>query len=190
MEIKVRAPPATVPSLRGSLLCGIAVFLTLAATSRRPAAAQSQATDAEHRHAALAKVSPGRQVMVAVPVSGRVRGALSRVDDSTLALQVDSAGMVRIPLIGVDTLWVRGRAAKTGAILGAIPGALFLGASAGLLCEIAKGDGSTCSTAALTAGGVVAGGIGGAIVGGLVGAAIPKWHRRFASQTGAVAPRP
>jgi hypothetical protein len=81
-----------------------------------------------------------------------------------------------VPATTIDTLWTRGSAVKTGAIVGALTG-LALGVVAGATCnEWGEGDCPT-DTAVLALGGIGLG--GGALLGSLLGLAIPKWHRQY-----------
>jgi hypothetical protein len=82
-------------------------------------------------------------------------------------------------LASVDSIWVRGRATKTGAIVGGIGGAVLFGAFVGYavsgLCEV------DCDNSFLE-GALVGGALGlggGAILGAGIGALIPKWRLRF-----------
>ena len=78
----------------------------------------------------------------------------------------------------VDSLWVRGRATWTGAIVGAavLTPAGFLGW--GMLCEGADDDG--CPSWGLVAGLAVGTGAVGALLGAGIGALIPTWRLRYA----------
>ena len=75
--------------------------------------------------------------------------------------------------------WVRGRATKTGMLVGAVTGAIATGIFVGLVvaavCEV------DCDNAGLEGGlvGFGIGAVGGALVGAAIGAAIPKWRLRF-----------
>ena len=82
-------------------------------------------------------------------------------------------------LASLDSIWVRGRATKTGAIIGGVAGlvigAVFVGVAVDALCEV------DCDTAGLE-GALVGGALGlgtGGLVGAGIGALIPKWRLRF-----------
>ncbi len=89
-------------------------------------------------------------------------------------------GLAQLSSSDIDKLWVRGRATKTGAIIGGIVG-LLAGVGYGLLLGEVICNNEDCNAdtgtvvAALGLGGALAGAGGGA----LIGAAIPKWHLRF-----------
>ena len=82
-------------------------------------------------------------------------------------------------LASVDSIWVRGRATKSGAIIGGVAGAVLFGAFVGYavsgLCEV------DCDNSFIE-GALVGGALGlggGALLGAGVGALIPKWRLRF-----------
>ena len=82
-------------------------------------------------------------------------------------------------LAAVDSIWVRGRATRTGVLVGGISGAVIGGVYLGLLvsatCE------SDCDNIGVE-GALVGGGLGlvaGGLVGAGIGALIPKWRLRF-----------
>jgi hypothetical protein len=89
------------------------------------------------------------------------------------------AGLRSVSLAEVDSVWVRGRATKTGMLVGAVTGAIATGIFVGLvvsaICEV------DCDNAGLEGGlvGFGIGAVGGALVGAAIGAAIPKWRLRF-----------
>lgn len=108
----------------------------------------------------------------------RATGRLLALAGGTATLQSADA-TVSVPLAGVDSIWVRGRATKTGAIVGASVGAIgtavFVGWLAAGLCEVdCEGAGAR---GALVGFGL--GAVGGGLVGAAIGAAIPKWRLRF-----------
>jgi hypothetical protein len=113
-------------------------------------------------------------VRFAVPDLGRVQGYVSGVSGSHVALRTDGQSRF-IPLAGIDTLWIRARATKAGAIVGGIlglGGGVFLGAIADALCE------SSCQGSATVSVGIV-GTLAGAGVGALIGSAIPRWKKVY-----------
>ena len=86
-----------------------------------------------------------------------------------------------IQVVTVDSLWVRGRATKTGAIVGAVvvgvPAAVFWAEVCALITE------SDCTAWGAVAG-LTAGTAGvGALLGAAVGTAFPRWHLRYAQMT-------
>lgn len=81
----------------------------------------------------------------------------------------------------VDSLWVRGRAIRTGAVVG---GAVAAPMSFLLLwwtCD-AVAEGTGCDEWGVVVGLSFAGAVGGALAGAGVGALIPKWHLRYARE--------
>lgn len=135
--------------------------------------AQAQAA---RRDSAVTRIPHGQGVRLSVNGLGRLEGkAGARAGDSLDVAQGDSVR--RIATRAIDSIWVRGRATTTGAIIGGAFGILagaYLGALGSGLCEY---DCSDTETAVIT-GGLV----GGAFFGGLgawIGWNVPKWQRRF-----------
>jgi hypothetical protein len=106
-------------------------------------------------------------------VTGRLLAAGS--DGATLAT---GDGTQLIPAGVIDSVWVRGRAWKTGAIVGGAAGMVALGAFTGLIVH-ATCETSECGTVAAAFAGGGIGLAGGALLGAAIGAAFPKWKRRF-----------
>jgi hypothetical protein len=79
----------------------------------------------------------------------------------------------------VDSLWVRGNALKTGAIVGAI---VVTPAAFGFFAWICTwaAEGTGCDQWGTVAGLSAAAGAGGALLGAGVGALIPTWKLRYA----------
>jgi hypothetical protein len=124
--------------------------------------------------ASIVQLRPDRFVRIEAPELGRVSGRVQSLTGAALVLERD-AGQRTVSLAAIDTIWVRARRTKTGAIVGGILGAVggaFLGALADGLCEYDCGGNSVLPGAVLGAG-------AGAITGGLIGAAIPRWRRIF-----------
>jgi hypothetical protein len=127
----------------------------------------------DERAQALAQVTPGAQVRVE-DTKGRVwEGRYVATTDGAVVLDDPLA---RIPSASIRQVWIRGRATRSGAIIGGVLLGLSkaaLGAfGAGFQCE-------NCGDAvhAATARGFAIGAGIGALAGGLVGAAFPNWHR-------------
>ncbi|HSR15539.1 MAG TPA: hypothetical protein VLL51_07285 [Gemmatimonadales bacterium] len=121
--------------------------------------------------------APGRLVRIRTD-GARVTGRLLAAGRGAMTLDTGSGSRI-IALETIDSVWVRGRAVGTGAIVGGATGMVVLGTFFGfLLAAVCEVD---CDGAALQgalAGGAV--GLGaGALVGAGIGALIPKWKRRF-----------
>jgi hypothetical protein len=89
-----------------------------------------------------------------------------------------------VPAASVDTLWVRGRSTRSGAVIGAVSGALLLGAAAlGFVTACTEGPSEDpCEPRGVRAqvvlGGAALGALGGGGAGALVGALVPRWRQR------------
>lgn len=124
--------------------------------------------------ASIVFLKPDRFVRIQLPDLGRIQGKVGFRTGSEMVLQMEDEKRT-VSLSSVDTLWVRGRRTKTGAIIGGlvgIGGGIFLGALANALCEYDCG-GNVVVAGALF--GMATGGITGAVI----GAAIPRWRRVF-----------
>src|SRR5438128_5350904 len=128
------------------------------------AVAQDQPIDSA-RLAAIARFRVGGGVRLSVHGDGRAEGTLVSTDGGAIILGVQQREQRRFAVQAVDSAWVRGNAAGTGALVGGITGGLLLGGFAAALtsgfCENASG----CDVAGPAAGGAAV----GAVVGGVVG---------------------
>jgi hypothetical protein len=79
----------------------------------------------------------------------------------------------------VDSLWVRGHATGTGALVGAAVAGLGSFAFYGWVCTMV-GEGHGCDAWDTVTGLALATGAGGALIGAGVGALIPRWRLRYA----------
>jgi hypothetical protein len=131
------------------------------------------------REAVIQTLRDSQWVRLVSPAFARREGQLLEVSSRELVL-ARHAQRVRVPAADIDSLWVRGRATKTGALVGGLVGALA-GVGAGLfisqvICNNPDCDADDAAVVlSLGAGGVA----GGALVGALIGSAVPKWHLRF-----------
>ena len=122
----------------------------------------------------ILQLKPDRFVRIQLPELGRVQGTVGSRVSGEMVLESEE-GARRVQLAAVDTLWVRGRATKLGAIIGAVlglGGGLLLGALGDGLCEY------DCEGNYTLTGGILGVAIGGA-TGAVIGTAIPRWRRVF-----------
>lgn len=127
--------------------------------------------------AAFESLADSQWIRVKVPhVAGRYEGRLLQRGPDHLVLSADPEPL-RIAATTIDTLWTRGNAGITGAIVGG----LVLGTLGAALGAAAAGE-STEEDVTTGEGMLFVGGIGlagGAILGGLIGLATHKWHRQY-----------
>lgn len=142
------------------------------------AAGQDSAAVQKNRQAAIQALHFGRRIRVATP-SGEFQGTFTGADAGRLWITRESA-VTAVGLADIDGLWVRGRATKTGALVGTLAGAA-IGVAVGLFIGEVVCNSPDCQ--ANTAQVVVVLGLGGGGAGGLVGTiiglGIPRWHQRF-----------
>jgi hypothetical protein len=153
------------------------VGLALVLLAGLPIVAYAQSGDLA---VAIRTIGFGQDVRIDAAPLGLVQGRFVSADGTTLILNAGNEPIeVRLP--DIDQLWVRGRATRRGAILGAGAG-VVLGVVGGLLigsiaCEpVDGGDCTRLEVAAVTG---LLGGVGGAAVGVGIGFAIPTWRLRF-----------
>ncbi|HVH31836.1 MAG TPA: hypothetical protein VNA31_09270 [bacterium] len=130
---------------------------------------------------ALARLGAGQRVRIVTRASEFVEGSVVTTSPTLLSVRT-AESVVDIPTSGVDSLWVRGGShAGTGALIGAVPGVLVLGATF-VYSQIAPA-GETRDLNSF--GGAISGlfllGVGTAI-GAIVGAHTPKWELRVPSR--------
>jgi hypothetical protein len=126
--------------------------------------------------AALARLRPGKEVRLHTAELGRLEGRLLSLSDSAVTVGMSPAE-TSVALAEIDTLWQRGSAAKTGAIVGGIVGGLA-GAVGGALITALDYSYDTGPGAGAAGGGAI-GVVTGALLGGAIGAVIPRWRRRM-----------
>jgi hypothetical protein len=168
------------------VLCGALALLGVAGHGAAEAqvAPGVQAADSALLASRLQRVEPGSILRVQTFGAERFRGPLTRVDGGTLVL-----GDRAIPLVRVEAVWLRGRATRRGATIGALAAGgaglaySFLFAS---LLRTAGSDSGEMVT--LVVGGTLLSAAGGAAVGGAIGAASPQWRRIHSIQDQPVRP--
>jgi hypothetical protein len=151
------------------------LFAALVAAPLAPARAQERAPALQPAIAATPLMT---RVRVELRDRRRVIGTLREVGTDAFTIAVDSASALSLRYDDASRFWRRGRATKTGAIVGGIAGGLtgaFFGVLAHGLCEYNCG-GSFTGSAAI--GAVIVGGIG-AGAGAIIGAALPRWNERW-----------
>lgn len=110
-----------------------ALILAAAVSAAAPSdvAAQIPANQDSVWGAALARLSAGRTIRLHDVDRGRIVGRFRSATPATLVLDVDTSATA-LSRAGLDSLGVRGNAARTGALVGAAGGAV-LGALIGAL---------------------------------------------------------
>jgi len=127
--------------------------------------------------AALTPLAPRGKVVRLRTDQARIIGRLIAAERGAVTLDTEDGSRV-VAMQGIDTVWVRNRAWKTGAIVGGAVGMVALGVFAGLVVH-ATCETSQCGTFEAALGGGALGLAGGALLGAAIGAAFPKWSRRF-----------
>ena len=123
----------------------------------------------------LGQLKPGQTVRVKTTGGSRFVTRLGAgAGDSSFALAETPFETAR-----VDSLWVRGRAVGTGALVGAaVVTPLSFAFYAWICTMVAEGNG--CDAWDTVTGLALATGAGGALIGAGVGALIPKWRLHYA----------
>lgn len=153
--------------------------LTLALVVPGSWLAAQDSTVVANRSQEIQALHVGQRLRVERPDGARLEGVFSAATADSLVIEHD-AGLARIDHAEIGRLWVRGRATKTGAIVGGITG-LVAGIATGLFIGEVICNNEDCNAdtgvavAALGLGGGVVGAGGGALIGSTIG----KWHLRF-----------
>jgi hypothetical protein len=117
----------------------------------------------------------GHQVRVHVASLGRRSGHVDSATVDTLFL-ADPSGTQVYARSAIDSIWVQGHAARTGALVGAVVGSVPLAVAAVGACESADNPSGVVGCGVL---GGVLGGIAGALLGATVGTLIHRWTLRY-----------
>lgn len=127
----------------------------------------------------LLRLKPGTTVRVETLALLKFDSALLRATGDTLVVAGAPGQQTNLPLRDLNAVWKRGRATKTGAVIGGIVGAVGLGILGAFVGGIAEGEGADTTAGSGAVYGAIGGAAGGALVGALIGSAIPKWHRCY-----------
>lgn len=156
----------------------VGVLSILALGSIGNLAAQDDSVSRAQR--AVQRLSPGSELRVRAP-NKVVEGLFQGTSAEGVILARDGGGTAPIPFTTIEEMWKRGRAAGTGALIGAGIGAAVVGGFgvflAGALCENSNGCGGDQVGVGLT--GAAIGGVGGGLIGAIVGAAVTRWVRIY-----------
>lgn len=128
--------------------------------------------------AAFGRLEPGQAVRVKTVGGSRFETRLGEAPRDSVAALFALAG-TPFQAERVDSLWIRGRAIGTGAIIGAAVMTPVSFAFLWWVCD-AVSEGSGCTSWGTITGLALIGGAGGALVGAGIGAVVPKWHLRYA----------
>ena len=163
----------------------IADVLVLAATLGflAPAAVSAQlgsTFELEDRQAAIGRVPLGKIIRLRLSDGGRAAGPVLRWNSLAVLLgpymgYAEQDTFVAIQ--SIDTLWLRDRSRRRGAMYGGIAGlalGVTIGSRASSLCPTAGGT-KTCAQGAVTS--AVAGLAVGGLVGAVIGSGNPNWLR-------------
>ena len=119
-------------------------------------------------------LKPGQNIRISSRGGTTYEGPLLGLLGDTLVIgQPDEWYLV--PVQNVNSLWVRGNAAKSGAIVGSV----VVGFSSLGLWVAACNAMGPCEAYDVVFALGLAGAAGGALLGGLIGAMVPKWKQRF-----------
>lgn len=121
----------------------------------------------------LRSFEAGRALKVSGRDVGTITGSFAEVRDSALVFEGRPGR--RVPIAGIDSMWVSKGHGSTGAIVGGVVGLVVaVVAISGKTCQI--GDTACQSGAYLESSGIT---LGGTLVGALIGSGIKSWHLRF-----------
>jgi len=158
--------------LPNDVLHGMKTFLALFLAAAPSLAAQAP-------ESVLAPLVPKTSLVRLRAQGVEMTGRLIALTSGVATLHTES-GNRTANLASVDSVWVRGHAAGTGAIVGMVSGTVLLGVFGALIAE-GVCDSADCSgewAKGALAGGVM-GAAAGALLGAGIGALIPKWRLRF-----------
>lgn len=127
----------------------------------------------------LGTLRPGQIVRVRPRTGDRIESRVLSVQGDSLVL---SSGGSRV-LLGtqaIDSLWVKGHATATGAIIGTAIAAVGSVVVSAAVCKSIRED-FPCGESGKAIAASIA---GGAALGAVIGSVLPKWRLRYARNTG------
>lgn len=144
----------------------------------------SGAAAAAQDPATLRDLRPGMVIRIeATTLQERLEGTLHEWASDTITIRPINSPPRPIAISDVTALWSRGRATKTGALVGGAIGGLGGGIVLSLLCAIGSTDDGVIGNEGFDPGCAALGAGLGLLVGGGVGAgvgaSIPTWRLRF-----------
>lgn len=150
---------------------GVALVAAVCLAGR---AAGQAAPTPDLRVLSLRSLQAGRTVRVSGRDIGMLTGSVAGVRDGALWLGGSSAER-RVPLAGIDSVWVSRGHAGTGALVGGLLGAVVgVAAISGRSCQL--GDSNCIAGASLAATGIM---LSGVLVGALIGGEAKSWELRY-----------
>lgn len=126
---------------------------------------------------AVRTIRPGRTLRIHMGDGRRLDGRFDSLSQVPLGLSIRKVP-APITLAGIDSLWVRGNAAKKGALIGGLALGIPSAAFWTWVC-IALGEGQGCDAVPVVAGLTVAGAAVGAGLGAAIGSATSRWQLRY-----------
>jgi hypothetical protein len=165
------------PKVRRIVLLSVVVLALPGQGSAQAVGASPVASDTA-RTRAIDQLPAAAHIRVSTPASSRLSGRLREARHDTLVL-VDGSRERRVPVVAIDSLWKSSRAAKQGAVIGAISGAVVLGALGYVIAE-AFCDVDNCeATRGIAAKSTAVGALGGGVLGLAIGSLVVRWELRY-----------
>lgn len=123
---------------------------------------------------AALRLHPGQAVRIRLQNGQRFKARLAAVDSTPPQLRF-AGPQSPVPVAAIDSIWLRKRAAGTGALIGGIVGGAGLAALGADVC-IGLGEGSfgSCGGTVIIVG--LVGAAGGALLGAGIGSLVTRWR--------------
>jgi hypothetical protein len=150
-------------------VAGLVTIASLCARAQEP----DTLSAAQRAGLALARLGDGQWVRLRGSRVGLIEGSVVSSSPTLVTLRTDGL-RVEVPAPGVDSLWVLGSHAGSGALIGGAVGGIGLGVLAAAVANSFNCKSCTSDVAEVR----LVGAAGGALIGALIGAAVPKWRLR------------